>query len=70
MRKANARKPYLNKKKKKHVRRYYPKKVYSNKLTCFACNEEGHLEIQCLKRKKKLYSKNAILTECTNVDPR
>lgn len=53
--------------KDKHVRKYKPKKTYSNTITYFACNELNHLFSACPNR-KNLYIKEAKLVGCTNLD--
>ena len=56
------RKPYLNP--NKHVRKYNLRKIYKNKLRCYACAELDHLSNNCL-RKKNLYDTRSLLIECT-----
>ena len=47
------------------MRKYNPKKIYKNKLKCYACGEPDHLSTNCL-RKKNLYNTRSMLLECTN----
>lgn len=65
LRKSTARKLYLDK--DRHVKRFKPKKIYTNTITCFACNEPWHLSSACPNR-KNLYTKEATLIRCTNLD--
>lgn len=64
-RKSKARKPLLNK--TRQVRKFKPKKNYSNTITCYACNEPGHLSSACPKR-KNLFSWAANVVNCTEMD--
>ena len=57
------RKPYLDP--NRHVRKYNPKRIYKNKLKCYACGEPDHLSTNCPK-KKNLYNTRSMLLECTN----
>ena len=57
------RKPYLDL--NRHVRKYNPKRIYKNKLKCYACGEPDHLSTNC-PRKKNLYNTISMLLECTN----
>ena len=49
----------------KHVRKYNPRRIYKNKLRCYACGELDHLCNNC-PRKKILYNTRSLLLECTN----
>ena len=57
------RKPYLDP--NRHVRKYNPKRIYKNKLKCYACGEPDHLSTNC-PRKKNLYNTRSMILECTN----
>ena len=57
------RKPYLDP--SIYVRKYNPKRIYRNKLKCYACGEPDHLSSNC-PRKKNLYNTRSMLLECTN----
>lgn len=65
LRKSTTKKSYLNK--EKHMKRFKPKKIYSNTITCFACNELGHLSSACPNR-KNLYTKESTIVGCTNLN--
>ena len=57
------RKPYLDP--DKHVRKYNLRRIYKNKLRCYACGELDHLSNN-FPRKKNLYNARSLLLECTN----
>ena len=57
------RKPYLDP--NRHVRKYNPKRIYTNKLKCYACGEPDHLSMNC-SRKKNLYNTRSMLLDYTN----
>ena len=48
-----------------YVRKYNPKRIYKNKLKCYACGELDHLSTNC-PREKNLYNTISMLLECTN----
>ena len=57
------RKPYLDP--NRHVGKYNPKRIYKNKLKCYAYGEPDHLSSNC-PRKKNLYNTRSMLLERTN----
>ena len=63
LKRSTRRKPYLDP--RRHVRKYNPKRIYRNKLKCYACGEPDHLSTNC-PRKKNLYNTRSMLLECTN----
>ena len=63
LKRSTRRKPYLDP--SRHVRKYNPRRIYRNKLKCYACGEPDHLSTNC-PRKKNLYNTRSILLECTN----
>ena len=63
LKRSTRRKPYLDP--NRHVRKYNPKRIYKNKLKCYACGELDHLSTNC-PRKKNLYNTISMLLECTN----
>ena len=63
LKRSTRRKPYLDP--NIHVRKYNPKRIYKNKLKCYACGEPYHLSTNC-PRKKNLYNTRSMLLECTN----
>ena len=63
LKRSTRRKPYLDP--SRHVRKYNPKRIYRNKLKCYACGEPDHLSTNC-PRKKNLYNTRSMLLECTN----
>ena len=65
LRRSNAKKPYLNK--ERHVRKYNPRKTYTNTITCFACNEKGHLSSSCPK-KHNLFTRESNLVDSVKED--
>ena len=63
LKRSTRRKPYLDP--SRHVRKYNPRRIYRNKLKCYACGEPDHLSTNC-PRKKNLYNTRSMLLECTN----
>ena len=63
MKRFTRRKPYLDP--SRHVRKYNSKRIYKNKLKCYACGEPNNLSTNC-HRKKNLYNTISMLLECTN----
>ncbi|KAA8540648.1 hypothetical protein F0562_024434 [Nyssa sinensis] len=63
LRKSENRAPFLRK--DSHVRKHRPNRIYKNKLSCFACNQDGHFSKNCPFR-QNLDNKEALLVNCTN----
>ena len=63
LKRSTRKEPYLDP--NRHVIKYNPKRVYKNKLKCYACGESDHLSTNC-PRKKNLYNTRSMLLECTN----
>ena len=63
LKRSTRRKPYLDP--SRHVRKYNPKRIYRNKLKCYAYGEPDHLSTNC-PRKKNLYNTRSMLLQCTN----
>ena len=63
LKRSTRRKPYLDP--NKHVRKYNLKRIYKNKLKCYACGVPDHLSTN-YPRKKNLYNTRSMLLESTN----
>ena len=58
LKRSTRRKPYLDP--DRCVRKYNPKRIYKNKLNCYACGEPDHLSTNC-PIKKNLYNTRSML---------